>query len=120
MLPDQLPDATQLVAFVAFHVNVDVPCAATVVGFAERVSVGADATVTIAVCAADPPPPVQLNVKLELAASAPVLSLPAVPLLPPQPPEAVQLVAFVEFHVSVDAACFATVAGLADSDTVGA
>jgi hypothetical protein len=84
LLPDQLPDATQLVAFVAFHVNVEVPCGATVVGLAVKVSVGIDATVTIAVCAVEPPAPAHVNVKLEVAVSAPVRSLPDVPLWPLQ------------------------------------
>jgi hypothetical protein len=119
LLPDQLPDATQLVAFVAFHVNVEVPCGATVVGLAVKVSVGVGATVTIAVCAAEPPVPLHVNVKLDVAVSAPVLSLPEVPLLPLQVPDAVQLVALDEFQVNVDGLCIGTVVGFAASVTVG-
>ena len=51
---------------------------------------------------------------------APVLCVPLVPLAPLQPPEAVQDVALVELHVSVDAAPLATEVGFAVSVTVGA
>jgi hypothetical protein len=119
LLPVQLPEAVQLAAFVAFQVSVEAPPPATVVGFAVKVSVGAGATVTIAVCVAEPPVPVQFNEKLDVAVRAPVLWLPDVPLLPAQFPDAVQLVASVVFHVSVDVPCIGTVEGFADSDTVG-
>ena len=58
-----------------------------------------------------------------VAASAPVPCVPLVALLPLQPvpvPEAVQDVALVELHVSVDAAPLATDVGLAVSVSVGA
>jgi hypothetical protein len=44
--PDQPPEAAQLVAFAALHVNVDVPPLATLVGFAVRETVGAGSKVT--------------------------------------------------------------------------
>jgi hypothetical protein len=58
-------------------------------------------------------------VKLVVAPSAPVASLPLVAFAPPQPPEAVQLVALVELQVNVEEAPLATVPGAAASDTVG-
>jgi len=48
-----------------------------------------------------------------------VLALPLVGSLPDQPPEAVQLVAFVEDQLSVEAAPLLTVPGLALRLTVG-
>ena len=46
--------------------------------------------------------------------------MPLVLFVPLQPPEAVHDVAFVEFHVSVEAPLLATEVGFADSVTVGA
>jgi hypothetical protein len=61
--PLQPPDATQEVAPVEDHDNVEVAPLATVLGAAVNVTVGAGAvTVTVAVCAALPPAPVQLRV----------------------------------------------------------
>lgn len=61
-LPDQPPEAVQEVALVETHVRVDVSPLATVLGFAERVTVGAGAlTDTVADCDALPPAPVQVN-----------------------------------------------------------
>ena len=51
---------------------------------------------------------------------APVLWLPLVALAPLQPPVAVHEVAFVEFHVSVDAPPLLTEVGAALKDAVGA
>ena len=51
--------------------------------------------------------------------SGPVDWLPAVVWVPDQAPEAVQEVAFVEFHVKVDALPFNMLAGLAPSTKVG-
>jgi hypothetical protein len=62
LFPDQLPDATQLVAFVAFQVNVEVPPDATLPGAAVSVSDGADVTVTVAVLDTEPPAPVHVSV----------------------------------------------------------
>lgn len=63
VVPLQPPDATQKVALVEDHVNVDVPPLATVVGLAVRVTVGAGVvTVTVVAWAALPPLPVQVNI----------------------------------------------------------
>jgi len=51
--------------------------------------------------------------------SAPVLALPLVGLLPDQPPEALQLVAFVEDQLSVEAEPLLTVPGFALRVTMG-
>jgi hypothetical protein len=67
-----------------------------------------------------PPVPVQVK-EYELGiVIAPVLCVPLVALLPIQPPVAVQEVALVELHVSVDEPPLATVVGFAVSVTVGA
>jgi hypothetical protein len=63
LLPDQAPDAVQDVAFVAFHVNVEVAPLAMLVGPALRLTVGAGVfTETVADCVALPPGPVQFSV----------------------------------------------------------
>jgi len=54
-----------------------------------------------------------------VAFSPPVLALPLVDLLPDQPPEALQLVAFVEDQLSVEAEPVVTVPGVAPRVTVG-
>ena len=54
-----------------------------------------------------------------MVVSAPVLILPLVDSVPDQPPEAVQLVAFVEDQLSVEAKPPLTVPGLAFRLTVG-
>ena len=61
-VPVQPPDAVQLVAFVELHVSVDELPDAMLLGEAVNVTVGAGTTVTLAVCAAEPPVPVQLSV----------------------------------------------------------
>jgi len=61
-----------------------------------------------------------LSVKLVVAVSVPVDWLPLVGFAPLQPPEALQLVALVELHVSVEEPPLVTEAGLAVSVTVGA
>jgi hypothetical protein len=77
-------------------------------------------TVTVAVWLADPPAPVHDNVKLVFELMLPVACDPLVASVPLQPPEAAQAVALVELHVRVALAPFATLAGLAVSETVGA
>jgi hypothetical protein len=62
--PDHPPDAVQEAAPVDDHVSVDDPPAATVTGDAARDTVGTDeaaVTVTVALCEALPPVPVQLR-----------------------------------------------------------
>jgi hypothetical protein len=78
-------------------------------------------TVTVAVAVVlVPQAPVHDNEYEVVAERAPVLWLPLVASAPLQPPEAVQEVAFVELHVSVDAPPPATVVGFADNVTVAA
>jgi len=109
------------VAFVEFHVSVEAPLLATEVGFADSVAVGAGTTVTVAVAALlVPPAPVHVNEYDVVAVTAPVLWLPPVASAPLQPPEAVQEVALVELHVSVDAPPLTMDVGFAVSATVGA
>jgi hypothetical protein len=121
LVPLQPPEAAQEVALVELHVSVEVPPLATVVGFAVNVTVGVGATLTVAVAVLlDPPAPLQVNEYDVVAASSPVPWLPLVALLPFQPPEAVQEVALVELHVSVEAPPLATEVGFAVNVTVGA
>ena len=61
-VPLQLPDAVHEVAFVELHVKVEALPLTTAVGFADRVAVAFDATVTVAVAVPlVPPVPVQIN-----------------------------------------------------------
>jgi hypothetical protein len=63
LAPDQAPDAMHDVALVAVQVTIELPPLATVLGAAERLTVGAAVvTDTVAVWAALPPLPVQLSV----------------------------------------------------------
>ncbi len=62
-LPDQAPDATQEVALVEVQDRVEALPLVTVLGLALRATVGAgELTVTVADCAALPPPPVHVSV----------------------------------------------------------
>jgi len=71
-------------------------------GLALKLTVGAGAlTETVADCAALPPVPVQIRVKVALAVSAPVDWVPLRALAPDQAPEALQAVAYVDDHVRV-------------------
>ena len=120
LVPDQPPDAVQLVTLALVHDSVVLVLRATPGGFGDSVTEGAPAvTVTEAVCATAPPPPAHANVKLELAVSAPVLWVPEVPFAPLQAPDAEQLVAFVVPHVRFDEAPDCTLAGDAVSVSVG-
>jgi hypothetical protein len=61
-LPDHPLDAVQAVALVEVQLRVEALPLATVLGLAERCTVGAAAvTDTVAVCAAEPPAPVHVN-----------------------------------------------------------
>jgi hypothetical protein len=119
LAPLQPPEAVQDVALVELHVSVEVPPLAMTEGFATKVAVGTILTRTV-----DTPlvPPVPVQVKeYELGiVIAPVLCVPLVALLPVQPPEAVQEVAFVELHVSVEVPPLAIKVGFAVNVTVGA
>jgi hypothetical protein len=79
--------------------------------------VGTIATVAV-VAALVPPEPVQANEYVVFSVRAPVLWLPLAALVPVQPPEAVQEVALVELHVSVEDWPLAIVVGFAVSVAV--
>jgi hypothetical protein len=66
-----------------------------------------------------PPGPLHVSVNALETLSGPVDSLPLVVFVPLQPPDAVQLVAPVEFQVSVDDPPLAMLVGFAASVTVG-
>ena len=123
LVPLQPPDAVHDVAFVEFHVRVLLPPLATLVGDADRVTVGAGVglvTETEALAWAVPPAPVQLSVNVELAFNAPVPWVPEIALLPLQPPDAVHDVALLEDQVNVLLPPLATDVGAAEIVTVGA
>ena len=80
---------------------------------------GAD-TDTVVDWEAEPPAPVHVNVNLVVTVRLPVLPVPLDASDPLQPPAAVHEVAFVDDQLRVDAPPLATVAGLADNETVGA
>ena len=119
-VPDQPPDAVQLVAFVEDHDKVALEPLAMLVGLAlsEIVGTGAD-TEIVTDWAALPPAPVQVSMNWVAAVRLEVLCEPLVALPPLQPPEAAQEAAFVDDHVRVDAAPLLTVVGLPVSVTVG-
>ena len=119
--PVHAPEAVHDVALVEDQARVEAPPLVTLDGLALSVTMGAGAaTVTLADWAAEPPVPLQFNVYLVVAVTAPVLREPLVDSLPLQPPEAVQEVAWVVDHVRVALAPFATVLGLALKAMVGA
>ncbi len=66
MLPNQSPEAVQPVVLALFQLNVVEPFIATVVGDADRLTVGDGTapTLTLTVSFAAPPGPVQVNTKL--------------------------------------------------------
>jgi hypothetical protein len=105
-VPDHPPVAVQLVAFVDDHESVDGLPEVITVGVADNESVGAgfvtDDTLTVADCVAVPPVPVHASVYVVLAVGV-TLCVPDVASVPDHPPVAVQLVAFVDDHESVDA-----------------
>ncbi len=119
--PDQPPEAVQEVALVDDQVSVALPPLATVLGVALKVTtaVGFALTVTEADWVALPPAPVQVNVKLELAVSAPLDWVPLTALLPDQAPPAVQAVAFAADQDKVAALPLMTELGLAASVMLG-
>lgn len=123
LLPLHPPEAVQDVAFVDDHDNTLVPPLATLVGEADKLTVGAGvAAVTetdVDACVV-PPLPVQLRLNVVFVLSAPVLELPEVDFVPLQPPDAEQDVAFVDDQRSVLLLPLVTDVGEADSETVGA
>jgi hypothetical protein len=119
LVPVQPPVAVQDVALVEFHVSMEAPPLATDVGFAVSVAVAAGMTVTVVVATLLAPfAPLQLKEYTVDVARAPVLWLPLVAWVPVQPPVAVQDVALVELHVSMEAPPLATAVGFAISVTV--
>lgn len=63
MLPDHPPEAVQAVACVEVHERVDAAPLFTVLGLADKLTVGAGVlTETVVDCAALPPAPVQVSV----------------------------------------------------------
>jgi hypothetical protein len=121
-VPLQAPDAVQEVALVDDHDSVELSPTSTVVGFAVSVTVGAGwlTTVTVAPRLVVPPELVHDSVYVEVEESAPVDVLPEVARLPLHAPEAVQDVAPLDDHVSVDALPAFTDVGFAEMLTVGA
>jgi len=84
------------------------------------VPVVAGVTLTVVLCEAVPPAPVQVKVYFVAAVSAAVLCEPLSASVPLQPPEALHEVALLEDQVSFDAAPLATVLGVALRVTEGA
>jgi len=120
-LPLHPPEAVQDVALVDDQDSVELPPLAMVLGLALKLTVGAaEVTVTVADCAALPPPPVQVRVYVVFALSAPVECEPLVGWLPDQPPDAAQEVAFVVDQLKVELLPLTTELGLAARLTVGA
>lgn len=114
LLPDQPPEAVQAVVLVDDQVSVVAPPLLTVLGAAERLTVGAGVlTDTVADCVALPPVPVQVSPKVALAVIAPLDCEPLTALLPDHAPEALHEVALAETQVKVELPPFATVLGLA-------
>ena len=118
-LPDQPPDAVHAVAWVEDQVRVDAAPLLTVLGYAEKLTVGDGVvTETVADCVALPPEPVQVSEYVDLAVSAPVDCEPVRGSLPDHAPEAVQEVALVEDQAKVALPPLVTVLGLAPMVTV--
>ncbi len=88
----------------------------------ERVAVPvvAGVTLTVVLCEAEPPAPVQAKVYLVAAVRGAVLCEPLIASVPLQPPEAVHEVALLDDQLSVDDAPLATVLGVAVRVTDGA
>jgi hypothetical protein len=115
--PDQLPEATQLVASMVDHVRVVAASCATTLGAASMVTVGLGRIPTLAVAAAMPLAALQVSVYAAAALMGAVSSVPLVERVPDQLPDAVQLVALLDVHVSVVVAPLATAVGVAESET---
>jgi hypothetical protein len=120
--PVHPPLAVQDAAFVEDHARVEMPPGASESGLAVSVSVGVGGgfAVTVTLREIVPPLPVQASVKVVVAASAPVDSVPLVDFVPLQPPLAMQLVAFVDDQLSIEESPVVTESGLAVSVKVGA
>ena len=118
--PDQPLDAVQTLALAAFQASVADAPLDTVLGLADRLTLGvADFTETVADWEADPPGPVQVTVKVVLPFRAPDDWEPVMGLLPDHPPDATQAVAPAADHDSIDAWPELMVLGLAVTLIVG-
>jgi hypothetical protein len=120
--PDQAPEAVQLVELELLHVSVELFPLVSEAGFADSETTGAACETTLTVVDFDlvPPLPVHDNLNVLLLARGPVDCEPLVALLPDHAPEAVQLVAFVLLHASVELPPLGTDAGFALRETLGA
>jgi hypothetical protein len=108
--PVQPSDAVQAVALVDDQVRVELPPFATPVGLALKETLGGlAATVTVAVCDAEPPAPVQVSMNFVVAERVEVAFEPLGAWLPLQPPDAAQLCAFFALHCKVTEWPMATV-----------
>ncbi|MEJ1963981.1 MAG: hypothetical protein WDO56_21545 [Gammaproteobacteria bacterium] len=107
-------------AFVLLQLSMETPLLAIDAGVAVNNIVGAGGTtITVAEALEVPPAPVQASVKLLLVASAPVDSDPFVAFVPVHAPEAMQLVALVLSHRSIELPLGPIDAGLAERLIVG-
>lgn len=103
LLPDHAPEAEHEVALIADQFNVALLPLAIALGPTLKMILGAgDFTVTVAVCTALPPAPVQVKMYVALAARTPVDCEPLSGLLPDQAPEAEHDVAFAADQLSVE------------------
>ncbi len=120
-VPDQAPEAVQVVASVLLHVSVELFPLMIGVGVAIKVTVGAGGAVTVTVADAEalPAAPVQATVYVLVVVRAVVVAEPLVACVPDHAPEATQLVAFVLLHVRVEMPPLVTEVGLAVRVTVG-
>jgi hypothetical protein len=85
----------------------------------DTVALPSGVTVTATDRATLPPAPLHVNVKVDVAVSAPVDCVPVVSLAPVHAPEAVQVVALVDAQVNVDALPDTTAVGFAVNVSVG-
>lgn len=113
--PDHPPEAVHAVAFVLVQLSVVPPPGATVVGLAEKESVGACAACNVTVVDAllSPDAFEHVSTNVVVAVIAGVAWLPESALLPVQPPEAVHDCALVVDQVSVLVCPLVTAVGLA-------
>ena len=124
LVPVHDPDAVQLVASVALHVNVDVAPLATFDGDAPNESVGAGTVaaccnVTVAVAELVPPAPLHANEKFEFEVNGPTVCVPLEAFDPDHAPDAAHVSASVADHVSVAVSPLATVVGFAVNEMTG-
>jgi hypothetical protein len=123
LFPAHAPEAVHPLALVEVQLSVERAPAATVVGLALSVSVGAATIDTVACRCVVPPAPVHESVKVDAAEKGPTLWLPEVcfdPAQPLRPPLPVQLVALLVVQLSVELPPTGTEAGAAEKFTVGA